>query len=104
MASLWARASLSAAIWRRPTVPSSRCWSGRSSELLEGMEVSLHALCDGRIARLFPTSQDHKRALDGDQGLNTGGMGTYSPAPFLSEAALAEVGQRILQPWLRGCA
>jgi phosphoribosylamine--glycine ligase len=73
-------------------------------ELLEGTEISLHALCDGKTAKLFPTSQDHKRALDGDQGPNTGGMGTYSPTPFLSEAELAEVGKRILDPWLRGCA
>ena len=54
-------------------------------ELLEGMEISLHALCDGQTAKLFPTAQDHKRALDGDGGLNTGGMGAYSPTPFLSE-------------------
>jgi phosphoribosylamine--glycine ligase len=73
-------------------------------ELLEGTEVSLHALCDGRTARLFPTSQDHKRALDGDAGPNTGGMGTYSPVPFLSEADLARAEREILQPWLRGCA
>jgi phosphoribosylamine--glycine ligase len=73
-------------------------------EYLEGIEVSLHALCDGRTAKLFPTSQDHKRALDGDRGLNTGGMGTYSPAPFLTEAQLAEVGHAILDPWLKGCA
>jgi phosphoribosylamine--glycine ligase len=73
-------------------------------EFLEGMEISLHALCDGKTAKLFPTSQDHKRALDGDQGLNTGGMGTYSPTPFLSEAELQEVGEDILKPWLRGCA
>ncbi len=73
-------------------------------ELLEGMEISLHALCDGKVAKLFPTSQDHKRALDGDAGLNTGGMGTYSPAPFLSDAELKSVGDAILQPWLRGCA
>ena len=72
-------------------------------ELLEGMEISLHALCDGRTAKLFPTSQDHKRALDGDLGLNTGGMGTYSPAPFLDDAQLADVGHRILGPWLAGC-
>ena len=39
-------------------------------ELLEGMEISLHALCDGKVAKLFPTSQDHKRALDGDAGLS----------------------------------
>jgi len=73
-------------------------------ELLEGMEISLHALCDGRTAKLFPTTQDHKRALDGDAGLNTGGMGAYSPTPFLSDAELAETGRKILDPWLRGCA
>ena len=73
-------------------------------ELLEGMEITLHALCDGRTAKLFPTSQDHKRALDGDAGLNTGGMGAYSPTPFLSDAELAEAGRKILDPWLRGCA
>ena len=73
-------------------------------ELLEGVEISLHALCDGRTAKLFPTAQDHKRALEGDLGLNTGGMGTYSPTPFLSEAELAEAGQRIFGPWLKGCA
>jgi phosphoribosylamine--glycine ligase len=73
-------------------------------EFLEGTEISLHALCDGKIARLFPTAQDHKRALDHDQGLNTGGMGTYSPAPFLTDAQLADVGTRILDPWRKGCA
>lgn len=73
-------------------------------EFLEGMEISLHALCDGKTALLFPTSQDHKRALDGDQGLNTGGMGTYSPTPFLDEVALRGVSESILGPWLKGCA
>jgi phosphoribosylamine--glycine ligase len=73
-------------------------------EFLEGPEISLHALCDGKNAKLFPTSQDHKRALDGDRGLNTGGMGTYSPTPFLDETQLADAGRRILEPWLRGCA
>ena len=73
-------------------------------ELLIGMEISLHALCDGRVAKLFPTSQDHKRIFAGDRGLNTGGMGAYSPAPFLTDHELADVGQQILNPWLRGCA
>jgi phosphoribosylamine--glycine ligase len=73
-------------------------------EFLEGVEVSLHALCDGRTAKLFPTSQDHKRALDDDLGLNTGGMGTYSPTPFLTETQLAEAARVILDPFLRGCA
>lgn len=73
-------------------------------EFLEGTEVSLHALCDGKTAKLFPTSQDHKRAMDGDRGLNTGGMGTYSPAPFLDEAQLVEIQRTVLKPWLEGCA
>ncbi len=72
-------------------------------EFLEGMEVSLHALCDGTTARMFPTSQDHKRALDGDLGLNTGGMGTYSPTPFLNETQLADAAGKILDPFMRGC-
>ena len=73
-------------------------------EFLAGMEISLHAICDGKTAKLFPTSQDHKRALDGDQGLNTGGMGTYSPTPFLGDAELKKVGGQILDPFLSGCA
>jgi phosphoribosylamine--glycine ligase len=73
-------------------------------EFLEGIEVSLHALCDGGTAKVFPTSQDHKRALDGDQGLNTGGMGTYSPTPFLTDAQLADASRKILEPFMRGCA
>jgi phosphoribosylamine--glycine ligase len=72
-------------------------------EFLEGVEISLHAICDGKTAKLFPTSQDHKRALDGDAGLNTGGMGTYSPTPFLNDAELKKIGDAILNPWLRGC-
>jgi len=72
-------------------------------ELLEGMEISLHALCDGRTARLFPAAQDHKRVGEKDTGPNTGGMGAYCPAPFLTETELAEVERKILGPWLRGC-
>src|ERR1035438_7765745 len=72
-------------------------------EYLEGIEVSLHALCDGKTAKIFPTSQDHKRALDGDLGLNTGGMGTYSPTPFLNDAQLADLAEKVLEPFMRGC-
>ncbi len=72
-------------------------------EFLEGIEVSMHALCDGTTAKIFPTSQDHKRALDGDLGLNTGGMGTYSPTPFLTDAQLADVAAKVLDPFMRGC-
>ncbi len=73
-------------------------------ELLEGPEISLHAFCDGRTAKLFPTSQDHKRALDGDEGLNTGGMGAYTPVPFLDPTELEKTATRIFGPWLHGCA
>jgi phosphoribosylamine---glycine ligase len=72
-------------------------------ELLEGMEISLHALCDGRTSRLFPTAQDHKRIGENDTGPNTGGMGAYSPTPFLDEAGLEQVADRILTPWEKGC-
>src|SRR5476649_1216858 len=72
-------------------------------EYLEGIEVSVHALCDGKTAKIFPTSQDHKRALDGDLGLNTGGMGTYSPTPFLTDAQLADTARQVLEPFMRGC-
>jgi phosphoribosylamine--glycine ligase len=73
-------------------------------EFLEGIEISLHALCDGKTAKIFPTSQDHKRALDGDRGLNTGGMGTCSPTPFLSDVRLHETARQVLEPFMRGCA
>ncbi|MGO8697416.1 MAG: phosphoribosylamine--glycine ligase [Limisphaerales bacterium] len=72
-------------------------------ELLEGMEISLHALCDGETARLFPSAQDHKRLGEKDTGPNTGGMGAYSPTPFLDEAGLARVAEAILSPWEKGC-
>ena len=73
-------------------------------ELITGTEISLHALCDGKTAKLFPSSQDHKRALENDLGLNTGGMGTYSPVPFLREDKLHEIANTVLKPWLSGCA
>ena len=60
-------------------------------ELLEGREVSLFALCDGRRAVPLGTAQDFKRIGDGDSGPNTGGMGAYSPVPWLDDAdALVE--------------
>ena len=72
-------------------------------EKLEGLEISMHALCDGKHYLLFDTSQDHKRALDGDGGLNTGGMGTYSPAPFLNPEQLQNIRETVLDRWLSGC-
>ena len=72
-------------------------------EFLEGAEISLHVMCDGRTTILFPASQDHKRALDGDKGLNTGGMGTFSPAPFLDDDELRAAASSVINPWLTGC-
>nr|WP_153864861.1 MULTISPECIES: phosphoribosylamine--glycine ligase [Myxococcaceae] len=69
-------------------------------ELMEGEEVSLIALCDGERYALMPTAQDHKRVGEGDTGPNTGGMGAYSPVPFLDEAQLARVGETIIAPML----
>ncbi len=69
-------------------------------ELLEGEEVSVIALCDGERYVLLPPAQDHKRVGEGDTGPNTGGMGAYCPAPFLSPEALAQVGERVIAPTL----
>ena len=72
-------------------------------EFLEGEECSIHALVDGRSYLLFPGAQDHKRALDGDQGLNTGGMGTFSPPAKLLTPALEErVRREVLDPFITG--
>jgi phosphoribosylamine---glycine ligase len=65
-------------------------------ELLEGREVSLFALCDGRRALPLGAAQDYKRARDGDEGPNTGGMGACSPPPALDD--VAELVERIHQP------
>lgn len=54
-------------------------------EFMTGREVSVLSFVDGRTIRIMSSAQDHKRALDGDQGLNTGGMGTFSPSPFYTE-------------------
>ena len=71
-------------------------------EFMEGEEASFFALCDGTTAIPFGTAQDHKRAFDGDQGPNTGGMGAYSPAPTLTPALQARVMGEIVMPTLEG--
>jgi len=70
-------------------------------EFLEGEEVSILALVDGKRAVLLPSAQDHKRALDGDLGLNTGGMGAYSPAPMETAAFCKMVLDTIFNPTLK---
>ncbi len=54
-------------------------------EFMTGREVSVLSFVDGKTIRIMTSAQDHKRAMDGDQGLNTGGMGTFSPSPFYTE-------------------
>jgi phosphoribosylamine--glycine ligase len=70
-------------------------------EFLAGEEASFFALCDGETAIALTTAQDHKRAFDGDQGPNTGGMGAYSPAPNIDDAMSARVMAEIITPTLR---
>ncbi|GAB6154014.1 phosphoribosylamine--glycine ligase [Desulfosporosinus burensis] len=70
-------------------------------EFLEGQEVSLLCFSDGETALPMVPVQDHKRALDGDQGLNTGGMGTYSPPPIWSPELEANVMRDLVAPTLR---
>jgi phosphoribosylamine--glycine ligase len=67
-------------------------------EFLEGEEASFFALCDGNTAMALASAQDHKRAFDGDQGPNTGGMGAYSPAPVMTPEMTKRVMDEIVNP------
>lgn len=73
-------------------------------ERLVGPEASVFALTDGENIRLFPAAQDHKRAYDGDEGPNTGGMGAFAPTSLVSAAMMAEIEETIIRPTLRGLA
>jgi phosphoribosylamine--glycine ligase len=73
-------------------------------ERLSGEEVSRFDLCDGETSRALTSAQDYKRALDGERGPNTGGIGAYAPAPVMDERLTEEVTCRIVRPTLRGLA
>lgn len=71
-------------------------------DYLSGEEASFIVMVDGEHVLPMATSQDHKRLLDGDQGLNTGGMGAYSPAPVVTPAVYQRVMDEIIMPTVRG--
>jgi phosphoribosylamine--glycine ligase len=73
-------------------------------EFMHGEEASLFAICDGKTAVLFGAAQDHKRAYDGDEGPNTGGMGTYSPPPVLTDALVEQAWRELVVPTIEGMA
>jgi phosphoribosylamine--glycine ligase len=73
-------------------------------EFLEGEIGSFFALCDGERSIVFGSAQDHKRAYDGEEGPNTGGMGAYSPAPVFTPTLIEQVRTRLAEPAFAGVA
>jgi len=68
---------------------------------IDGVEASVHAICDGTRYFLLPAVQDHKRLGEGDRGPNTGGMGAYGPTPLVTPALEEEIAKRAIEPVLR---
>jgi phosphoribosylamine--glycine ligase len=71
-------------------------------EKLTGQEISVIAFCDGETILPLPTAQDHKRAYDNDAGPNTGGMGAYSPVPFVSKEIMSKIKKRVIENFIKG--
>ncbi len=69
-------------------------------EKLEGEEASYIVITDGKSFKALPTSQDHKRLLDGDKGPNTGGMGAYSPTPLINQTLREKIEKKVIEPVL----
>ncbi|MFA6353602.1 MAG: phosphoribosylamine--glycine ligase [Candidatus Paceibacterota bacterium] len=67
-------------------------------EFMTGPEISIHAFSDGKNYKMFPSSQDHKKIGENDVGLNTGGMGTIAPLPFVTETVLKNIEENIVAP------
>ena len=73
-------------------------------EFLTGIEVSVFALTDGKNYQIIGHAKDYKRIGEGDTGLNTGGMGCVSPVPFMDDAFMAKVEEKIVRPTIEGIA
>lgn len=73
-------------------------------EFLSGIECSVFVLTDGQHYKVLPVAKDYKRIGEGDQGLNTGGMGSVSPVPFADETFMKKVDERIIRPTIEGLA
>jgi len=71
-------------------------------EFLDGYELSVFAICDGKDYVVLPAAQDHKKLLNGDKGPNTGGMGAYAPTPLVNDALYSKLNERVIEPTLKG--
>ena len=71
-------------------------------EFLQGEEMSYFLISDGKTIKKFQTAQDHKRALEGDKGKNTGGMGAYSPSRLLNNELDKKIMTKIINPTIKG--
>ena len=71
-------------------------------EFLTGPEATILVFTDGKTYKIMPSSQDHKKAYDGDKGLNTGGMGAFSPSPKVTKEKIAEIEKNIIIPTING--
>lgn len=71
-------------------------------EYLDGYELSIFAICDGKNYKILPAAQDHKRVGDGDTGPNTGGMGAYAPTPLVNDEIYKKVEEKVIKPTLEG--
>ncbi len=71
-------------------------------EFLDGYELSVFAICDGKDYKVLPAAQDHKRLLDNDEGPNTGGMGAYAPTPLINDKLYQKIEDRVIKPTLAG--
>ena len=71
-------------------------------EFLDGYELSVFAICDGKDYIVLPAAQDHKRLLNNDEGPNTGGMGAYAPTPLVNDEIYRKLDERVIKPTLKG--